>query len=180
MSTSIAIPGNRGRWVRRGGSIILFGAGTPAPGGGVEGEVGGPPVVATQAGVIHPNIDVFAQRALLRMAKSPSFFTRLAASRMLAAVHSGTLRGIYKEDQYVPAMWAKKRGFGWWQILRPDQDAVQWLDVDPRLPQPGDPPSPIGNGPPIIVFRDSVRSNPARLDPALEAAWLRRPGFVRM
>src|SRR3982750_1979770 len=108
MSTQI-LPTPRGRWVRRGGSIVLL---PPDDGDGeVQGEVGTPATVtATSAGVIDARIDVFAQRALLRMAKSPDPAARADASQMLGAVKSGRLAGIYKEDEQVPALRARRVG----------------------------------------------------------------------
>jgi V8-like Glu-specific endopeptidase len=118
----------------------------------MEGEV---PVTATPAGVIDSRIDVHAQYALLRMAKGdPS--AQADASAMLAAVKSGRLAGIYKEDQQVPALRAKRQGIGWWQLIPAGRDAVVVNEAGAA---------------PIIVFRDRVRSDASRLDPALRAAW---------
>jgi len=150
MSTRI-LPSARGRWVRHGGSIVLL----PADGGAgeVQGEVA---VTATQAGVIDARIDVFAQYALLRMAKSPDPAARADASAMLGAVKAGTLAGIYKEDEQVPALRARRVGTSWWLVIPKGEDAAV-------LREPAQPP--------LIVFRDSVRSDAARLDPALRKAW---------
>lgn len=117
------------------------------------------------ASVIHPHIDVFAQYALQRMLKGDAAAQRDAAD-MLAAVKAGKLRGIFKEDQKEPALRAKRMNKGWWEVIPQGQDAVLFLE----------PSNPFG-ATPIIDFRDSVRSNPARLDPALRAAWR---SFVRL
>jgi len=109
--------------------------------------------------VIDPRIDVFAQRALLRMLKG-DLATRTDATDMICAVKTGELAGIYKEDQRAPALRARKMNKGWWQLIPKGEDAVLFLD-------PG---RPI-EGPPMIVFRDGVRSLPARLDPAVQRAW---------
>ncbi len=103
-------------------------------------------------------IDVFAQKALLRMSKNPAMSAD--ANEMAAAVKSGSLGGIYKEDEKVPALRARKMNSSWWLIIPKGEDAVLFLD--PEKPK---------TGVPIIVFRDSVRSLPHRLDPALFKAW---------
>ena len=92
---------------------------------------------------------------------------------MLAAVKSGRLTGLYKEDEQVPALRARALGMGWWQLIPPGEDAAVVLD----------PANPTG-GPPLIAFRDGVRSDSARLDPALRRAWasfqrLGTPGVTR-
>jgi V8-like Glu-specific endopeptidase len=162
MSARIFLPAGSGRWVRRGGSIVLLPSREDA--GEVQGEVATPvPVTATQAGVIDGRIDVHAQYALLRMAKSPDPGARADASAMLGAVKSGVLAGIYKEDQQVPALRARRVGTSWWLVIPKGEDAAV-------LREPGQPP--------LIVFRDGVRSDAARLDPALRRAWaqVRGPG----
>jgi len=156
MGTRIFLPGGRGRWVRRGGSIVLHGA---DGGGEPQGEVATPvAVTATPAGVIDARIDVFAQKALLRMAQSPDPAARADASAMLGAVKSGALAGIYKEDEQVPAMRARKLGSNWWTVIPRGEDAALILGAAP------------GEAP-LIAFRDGARSQPARLDPALRKAW---------
>ncbi|HEX2076514.1 MAG TPA: hypothetical protein VHG08_02360 [Longimicrobium sp.] len=150
MSVSSSLP-TRGRWIRRGREIVLL-PGPPPADGGMQGEVA---VTATQAGVIDSRIDVHAQYALLRLAKGdPS--ARADASAMLVAVKSGRLAGIYKEDQQVPAMRAKRRGIGWWQLIPAGRDAAVVHEAGAA---------------PLIVFRDRVRSDASRLDPALRTAW---------
>jgi len=162
MSARIFLPGDRGRWVRRGGSIVLL----PEDGDAeLQGELSAPvPVTATQAGVIDARIDVFAQKALLRMANGPDPAARADASQMLGAVKAGALAGIYKEDEQVPALRARKLGSSWWLVIPKGEDAVLFLGAAP------------GEAP-LIDFRDSVRSNAARLDPALRKAWA---SFVAM
>ena len=114
----------------------------------------------TARDVIHPHIDVHAQYALLRMFKGDPG-ARADAARMLAAVKTGTLAGIYKEDQRVPALLARRMGSNWWELIPQGEDAALVLDPDPSAPS-------------IIVFRDQVRSLPSRLDPALRKASLGR------
>jgi hypothetical protein len=77
---------------------------------------------------------------------------------MLGAVKSGALGGIYKEDQQVPALRAKRQGRGWWQVIPKGEDA-HLFEAPPESP--------------LIVFRDPVRSNAARLDTALRKVWAR-------
>jgi hypothetical protein len=120
---------------------------------------GGSQELETPLTVMHPDIDVHAQRALLRMSRSPDPWLRRAATGLLAAVHTGALRGIFLEDQRIPALRAQAKGIGWWQIIPPDSDAV-------RLPDPK------GQEPPLIAFRNAIRSNSARLDEALLTAWM--------
>ena len=109
--------------------------------------------------VIDERIDVHAQYALQRMFKGdPS--ARADATQMLTAVKAGQLKGIYKEDQRVPAMLAKRWNTEWWQLIPEGEDAALIFEpVDPMI------------APPIIVFRDQVRSIPYRIDPALRKAW---------
>jgi hypothetical protein len=102
---------------------------------------------------IHPKIDVFAQYALIRMSKADPA-ARADALGMLAAVKANKLAGIYKEDERFPALRARNMGLTWWELIPKGFDAA----IIPDLP-------------PFIVFRDSVRSNPAHLDPALRKAW---------
>jgi hypothetical protein len=100
-----------GRWIRRGDRIVLL-AGRDAAPGAMEGEV----AATGPGGVIDSRIDVHAQYALLRMAKGDPG-ARADAAGMLAAVKSGRLAGIYKEDQRVPALRARGLGLGWWQLV---------------------------------------------------------------
>jgi hypothetical protein len=92
------------------------------------------------------------------MSKNPGMSADAAG--MAAAVKSGKLGGIYKEDEKVPALRARKMNSSWWKLIPPGEDAILFLD----------PENPKG-GIPIIVFRNSVRSIPLRLDPALQKAW---------
>jgi hypothetical protein len=106
--------------------------------------------------VIDPRIDVFAQRALLRMGGGDPAAQANAAG-MLAAVKSGQLGGIYKEDERVPALRAQRLGLGWWQLIPPERGATVVWDPDSE--------------PMLIVFRDAIRSNAALLDAWLRWAW---------
>lgn len=154
MSTNDVLRGGlSGRWVRRGGSIVLLpGAGSQS--GEMEAETG--PIPATTQGVIHPAIDVHAQHALMRMSRSGAA-AQADAWGMLAAARGNRL-GIYKEDQQKPALRAKKLGAAWWTVIPASEDAA--VLTDPSTSQP-----------PFIVFRDRVKNDPARLDPALRKAW---------
>lgn len=112
--------------------------------------------------VMHPNLDVHAQYALQRLLRSPDPAARVDGNELLGAVRSGRLRGIYIENQQVPAQWARRQGGSWWELLTPPDEAAVLLSATP----------PAGAlDPPLLVFRDRIRSVPARLDPALRAAW---------
>ena len=113
--------------------------------------------------VINPMIDVFAQYAIQRMLKSSDPLARADGAQLLAAPDAQLLWGIYKEDELEPARWARQHNTNWWQLLEPGDDAVVLLTESPFDPQ--------AMLPPMIVFRDSIRSNAARLDPALRKAW---------
>lgn len=115
------------------------------------------PVPVTTSSVIDTRIDVHAQYAVLRLSKGDAG-ARADAAGMLGAVKSGALGGIYKEDEQVPALRAKRQGRGWWQVIPRGEDAHLFA-APPESP--------------LIVFRDQVRSNAARLDPALRKAWAR-------
>lgn len=67
-----------------------------------------------------PRIDVFAQYSFQRLGRSAPD----DASGMLAAVRTGALRGIYKEDEAVPARAAQRLGRGWWQLIPFHEDAI--------------------------------------------------------
>jgi hypothetical protein len=122
------------------------------------GVVTCPPFTSSRD-VIDNRIDVFAQYALLRMFKGDPA-ARADAQGMLCAVKTGQLAGIYKEDERVPALRARKINRWWWQIIPPGEDATVVSDpLDPLM------------GAPVIIFRDSVRSKPFRLDPSLGKAY---------
>lgn len=118
----------------------------------------GPPRGLTATDVRDDRIDVFAQRALLRLAQNPT--TTDDAREMLSAVKGQTLAGIYKEDQRVPALRAQRMGAWWGTLIPPGTDAASVPD-----------PANAATGLPIIVFRDQVRSAASRLDPALVEVW---------
>jgi V8-like Glu-specific endopeptidase len=155
MSLEPALTG--GRWVQHGRTIVVdLEPGSARALDELQEEV---PLhrALTARDVMDPRIDVPAQYALMRLSKrSPA--ERAAAAAMLDAVRSGRLAGIYKEDQRVPALRAQGMGRGWWQLLRLGQDATIVVDRNPAVA-------------PILIFRNAVRSNPARLDPALLAVW---------
>jgi outer membrane protein OmpA-like peptidoglycan-associated protein len=113
-------------------------------------------VPLNQRDVMSAKIDVFAQRALFRMLKGNKEAS-LAARHMVWAVKRGTLAGIYKEDQRAPALRARAIGKGWWQLIPKGANAMCLKEPVSR--------------PPMMVFRNAVRSNPHLLDPALKAAW---------
>lgn len=137
--------------------------------GGQElaGELGASPPTssASPSAVIHPTIDVHAQYSLQRLLSSPDPAARTDGAALLAAVRSGKVHGIYKEDQRVPALWAQARDMGWWQLIgndkRIDAAVLFWTDAT----------TPAVLFQYLVVFRDGARSAAARLDPALRGAW---------
>ena len=121
------------------------------------GRAAAPVQELTQLDVMSPSIDVFAQRALLRMLKADSDSNHLSRN-MIYAVKLKYVGGIYKEDQRAPALRAQRMGKGWWQLIPKGEDAICLK-------------GPAGLKP-MIVFRDKIRSIPSRLDPALRKAWM--------
>ena len=115
--------------------------------------------------LIHPAIDVDAQRSLRRMSLADEASSR-DANGMFAAVKTGELAGIYAADQKVPALRAKRMGIGWWQLIPEGEDSALVLEQ-------GQPTKPLPRGElaPLIAFRPSIRSQPPRLDAALRKAW---------
>lgn len=146
--------GTTGRWVRRGGHILVLPPGLGQR-GGEEGEVA---VTATRAGVIDGRIDVAAQHALLRMAKSADRATRTGAGEMLRAVKSGALAGIYQQNQEKAALRARALGTYWWKVMRPGENAVLLFHRAEA---------------PLIAFRPALARAPAALDAALRQVWER-------
>jgi len=108
--------------------------------------------------VADTRINVFAQRALLRMFAGDAG-ARADATGILAAVKAGQLAGIYKEDERMPLLYATKLKLSWWQLIPKGEDAALVL-AQANL-----------QAPPIIAFRDQVRSISSRLDRALRRAW---------
>ncbi|MBU7587366.1 MAG: hypothetical protein KAF91_31810 [Nostoc sp. TH1S01] len=109
----------------------------------------------TQCDFIDPRIDVNAQYALFEMLKG-DIATRTAAISMLSAVKNGSLGGIYKEDQQVPAKRAQRISKTWWTLIPSGQSAI-------CVTQPS-------SEPPIIVFKRSL-TNRIQLGQALRTAW---------
>jgi hypothetical protein len=111
----------------------------------------------TAKDVMNPNIDVQAQYALFRMFKSAAPEHRLAASNMLSAVRARALKGIYQEDQQVPALRAQKLGM-WWGELLPKDFGARCIR------------EPAGD-PPLIVLRRGAPADKANYDLELAVAW---------
>lgn len=110
----------------------------------------------TPKDVMDSRIDVQGQYALFRMLKGDPA-QRIDASNILSAVKAGALKGIYQEDQQVPAMRAVELGKWWGQILPKGIDGVCLTE-------------PAGK-PPIIAMRRGTPPDKARYDAALVAAW---------
>jgi hypothetical protein len=148
-----------GRWLRQGRNVVLFidhDDNLTADREFHEVSLSGVP---SRKDLIDPRIDFHAQEALHRMFRGDSG-ARENASGMFAGVKAGDLAGIYIVDQGVPAMRARKMNMGWWQVIPSGEDAI--LMLDPANPMTGSP---------LIAFRDKVKSDPSRLDPALRKAW---------
>jgi hypothetical protein len=111
----------------------------------------------TPKDVIRPNIDVQAQYALFRMLKRPYPAWRRYASILLSAVQAGAIKGIYQEDQQVPALRAQQIGKWWKQIIPSDAGAT-------CMKEPAGPP-------PIIVVRRGTPANQEEYDTSLTLAW---------
>jgi hypothetical protein len=110
----------------------------------------------TAQDVMDSRIDVQAQYALFRLLKGDPA-QRIEASHILSAVKAGVLKGIYQEDQQVPAMRAAQLGQWWGQILPEGADGACMTE-------------PSGE-PQIIAMRRGSPPDKARYDEALIAAW---------
>jgi hypothetical protein len=111
--------------------------------------------------VMHERIDVHAQYSLQRLMSSPDAAARVDGNELVGGVRGGRVRGIYIVNQLEPAKWARTRGGNWWELLQPTDDAALLLSAAPPFTT---------LAPPIIVFRESIRSTPSRFDPALRRA----------
>jgi hypothetical protein len=94
--------------------------------------------------VIDPRIDVDAQRALISMASSSNISEINDAFTILELVKTGRILGIYKPDQKVPALMARRYGLGWWQLLETGENSALWCHPD-RL-----------DAGPVFVFRKNL------------------------
>jgi hypothetical protein len=112
----------------------------------------------TQCDFLDDNISTEAQRALYSLYKRDGD-SRNDALRMLGAVKSGQMQGVYKEDEQRPALIAARHGGSWWTAVPPGQGAVVSA-VEP---------------PPFAVFRNAVASDREQLADALDAAWQGSP-----
>ncbi|TAK51280.1 MAG: hypothetical protein EPO25_17500 [Gammaproteobacteria bacterium] len=101
-------------------------------------------------------IDVQGQYALFRLLKGDPA-QRIDASNILSAIKAGALKGIYQEDQQVPAMRATELGQWWGQILPKGVDGVCMTE-------------PAGK-PPIIAMRRGTPPDKTAYDAALVTAW---------
>lgn len=111
----------------------------------------------TPKDVIRANIDVQAQYALFRMLKRPAPAWRSAASTLLSAVHAGAIKGIYQEDQQVPALRAQQVG-KWWKQIIPGYAGATCMK------------EPAGQ-PPVIVVRKGTPASHEEYDAWLTLAW---------
>lgn len=107
--------------------------------------------------VIDKRIDVAAQKALINMKSIPA--ARPEASRILSAVKSGRLGGIYGDDLLAAAQLAKKLNTVRWELVPKGHNTA--LVFDPTIP----------SAPPTIIFRQQLRSNPPSLITHLLNTW---------
>ena len=149
--------GQGGRWFRHGENIVVL----PDTIATEDSELHEVPAsgIPSRKELIDPRIDFHAQEALSRMFKGDPG-AREDAGGLFTAVKSGGLAGIYIVDQGVPALRAQRMNLGWWQVIPNGEDAVLLLD-----------PADLMAGPPLIAFRDKVKSDASRLDPALRKSW---------
>src|SRR5262245_34584491 len=124
----------------------LVAAGAPPPPGAGSG--------GSSTDIIDTRIDVGAQKAILRM-RNGDLSARADAAAMLAAVKTGQLAGIFGDDLKASADLALKLNTVRWELIPKGEDAA--------LIRAG--------GVAAIVFREQIRSDPGRLDPALRKAF---------
>lgn len=117
----------------------------------------GPSRLLTFADVRSANIDVAAQQALVAMSQQPAL--RSVATGLAGALSTGLLGGIFRENQQVPALIARRLGFGWWQIVPPRLDAALLFQPDQALAAP------------VVVLRNQVADAWDRLTRSLAQAW---------
>lgn len=117
----------------------------------------------TEREVINNNIDVFAQRSIVRLSKG-TLEERKMSRFLFKGVKYGALGGIYKVDTQVPVLRAQRLGKNWWTLLegRPARCLTK----------------PAGEKP-IIIFGSKVASQPGALDVALVTAF-HECGFRRV
>jgi len=108
----------------------------------------------SQCDFIDPRVDVQAQRALFSLVRrgGPD---GIDALRMLGAVRSGVLRGIYQEDQQVPALATRAEGGNWWELIPRNRDSTVFRSREGR----------------IMVFRRTIAGDRERVAGALLSAW---------
>lgn len=109
----------------------------------------------TERDVIHPKIDVHAQRAIVRLSHGDAR-QRSVIRYLRRGIDAGLLGGIYIVNQQVPAMRANRLGKGWWTLLQ-GRPATCWKE-------------PV-NEPPLIIFSEKIANQPQILDNALVAAF---------
>jgi len=167
-------PSSQRGWIVCDAARLLRISSVATLGGESLGERVGPLEVRE---LMHPRIDVDAQRAIRRMSQGDEAAST-DANDMFEAVTNGQLAGIFAVNQRVPALRANRMGIGWWQLIPEGQDSAVVLEPG----QPTSPP-PVGDQAPLIAFRDAVRKEPPRLEAALRNAWasfrLLRSGELR-
>ncbi len=102
-----------------------------------------------------PNTDVRAKFSLQRMLRQGGDAAADAVG-MMNAMNTGQLFGIYGDDLAIAANVARQKGTQRWLLVPPGKDAEII-----RAP----------NRTPIMIFRDGIEKNSARIDAALRNAW---------
>ncbi|MEM7367072.1 MAG: hypothetical protein AAF587_00655 [Bacteroidota bacterium] len=108
--------------------------------------------------VIRDNIDVHAQKALLRMVHSGDSEKMVMAADLLnwAEGKNGTIEGIFIVDQKVPALRARDNGSAWWLLV--PKDSIILMDK----PASRDP---------LLAMPKKLVPNPSKVDQAMIHGW---------
>jgi hypothetical protein len=149
---------SEGFWYRRGNTLVILPTDQLASSRIERAEDSHREISTdyTQCDLIDSRIDVAAQRALYQMLKR-GLTSRRDALAILAAVKAGRLRGVFREDQKVPAVRARALGKGWWQLVPSGQRAACVTQPEGQ--------------PPLIAFKRGLTSNVVELGAALQNAW---------
>jgi hypothetical protein len=157
MAAGTQLSARTGRWFRNGRKIIV------GRGDYVQSEIEEPSghKFRLPRDIIDSRIDSGAQNALLRMFKGDQG-AQADATKLLAAVKTGQLTGIYGDDLFAAVQIAGKLGTQRWLLVPKGEDAA--LVLDPQGPL---------TLPPVIVFRGDtpdIRAIPSRIDSAIRNA----------
>lgn len=108
--------------------------------------------------VIRDNIDVHAQKALLRMIHSGDSEKMVMAGDLLnwAEGKNGTIEGIFIVDQKVPALRARDIGSAWWLLV--PKDSIILMD------------KPVSRAP-LLAMPKKIVPHPSKVDQAMVHGW---------